>query len=113
MWIAGSRGARPLESTTKPKTKTDVQAPEWWWIRASIHTFQHGLKTEAQRLNQEAHGPCFRRGGLRIWTENVAGKAGQGNSYRAVTAFCASGSFKGLAAQNARPGAFPVGNGAL
>ena len=31
---------------------------------------------------------ALRGGALQIWTKNVAGKAGKGNSYRAVIGFC-------------------------
>ena len=40
--------------------------------------------------------PAVGGGGLQIWTKNVAGKAGQGNSYRAVIGFCRKRRLQGL-----------------
>ena len=39
---------------------------------------------------------ALRGGGLQIWTKNGAGKAGQGNSYRAVIGFCCERLLQGL-----------------
>ena len=41
-------------------------------------------------------GPTVGGRGLQLWTKNVAGKARQGNSYRAVIGFCRSRLFDGL-----------------
>ena len=72
-----------------------------------LHIFTTlSLKPKPSASSRKGRGPYFRRGGLQIWTKNVAGKAGQGNSYRAVVGFCRKRLFARLAAQNARPGFF-------
>ena len=66
--------ALPLESTTRPKTKTEAQAPARWRIRAS--TFLKNTWIEARSPTPHPGGDwplAPGGGGLQIWTTVVAG----------------------------------------
>ena len=67
--------ALPLESTTRPKTKTEAQAPARWRIRASTFlTLDWSPKPDASSRRRLA--PCSRRGGLAN-LDNGCGRLGR------------------------------------
>ena len=88
--------ALPLESTTRPTTKTEAQAPARWRIRAS--TFLKDTWIEARSPTPHPGGDwplAPGGGGLQIWTTVVA-VGRPGNSYRAAIGFCCKRLLRGL-----------------
>ena len=78
-----------LESTTRPKTKTEAQIFARWRNRTSVYTW-HPLKRSRSLIPHPAGRRDLPWGGVSLqkWTKNVAGKATGGNSYRGVIGFC-------------------------
>ena len=89
VWIVGSlESSAPWKQAKTQEQKQKFKHPCGGGFRTSIYTYKPVLKAEAPRLIRS-----LLQGGGRT---KVAGKAGQGSSYRAVIGFCCKRLLQGL-----------------
>ena len=89
VWIAGSLESSAPWKHDKAQDK-NRSASTCAVVDSSLYTY---LQAWVEGRSPMPHPggdspPAVGGAGLQIWTKNVAGKAGQGNSYRAVIGFC-------------------------
>ena len=87
----------PLKARQDPRQKQKCKNPRGGGFEPLYILTSLGSRPKPNVSSREQQGLCFKRGGgLQIWTKTVAGKAGRGNSHRAVIGFCRRRTLQGL-----------------